>query len=89
MINFNIKYIFIYSRTKLNLVKGQTARDEILLNTTSAPSFPIWFSLYIRNEKNQKPNNNLKIIVKFRENINIFIMNFNKFFNFYIASLIK
>jgi hypothetical protein len=43
----------------LKLVKGQLARDEILLDTSSAPFSPILLPLKIRKEKIKKPNNNL------------------------------
>jgi hypothetical protein len=51
-----IKYLFIYDRSKLKLVKGQLARDEILLDISSPPFPPIWLPLKIRKEKIQKPN---------------------------------
>jgi hypothetical protein len=43
-----IKYLFIYYRFKLKLVKGQLARDEILLDTYSTPFSPILLYLKIR-----------------------------------------
>jgi hypothetical protein len=43
-----IKYLYIYYRSKLKLVKGQFAREEILLDTYSAPFSPILFQLNIR-----------------------------------------
>jgi hypothetical protein len=51
-----IKYLFIYNRFKLKLVKGQLARDEIPLDTSSAPFPPILLFLKIRNAIIQKPN---------------------------------
>jgi hypothetical protein len=38
-----IKYLFIYPMFKLKLVKGQLARDEIPLDTSSAHLSPIMF----------------------------------------------
>jgi hypothetical protein len=55
-----LKYLFIYDRSKLKLAKGQLARDEIPLDTSSAPFSPILFKLKIRIEKIQKPKNYLK-----------------------------
>jgi hypothetical protein len=57
-----IKYLFIYLRFRLKLLKGQLARDEIPLIKYSAPFSPILFQLKIKKEKIQKPNNYLKII---------------------------
>jgi hypothetical protein len=48
---FYIKYIFIYHRSKMKLVKGHLARDEILLVTFIAPFFPIKLLLKISKEK--------------------------------------
>jgi hypothetical protein len=53
---FYIKYLFIYSRYKLKLFKGHFARDEIPLDTSSAPFSPILFLLLIRKEKIKKLN---------------------------------
>jgi hypothetical protein len=50
-----IKYLYIYSRSKLKLVNGQLARDEIPLDTYSAPFTLILLFLKIRIEKIQKP----------------------------------
>jgi hypothetical protein len=47
-----IKYLFIYIRSNLNLVKGQLARVEISFDTSSAPFSPILLLLKIRKEKN-------------------------------------
>jgi hypothetical protein len=55
-----LKYKFIYPRSKLKLVKGQLARDEIPLDTSLAPFIPILLSLKIKKEKFQKPNNYYK-----------------------------
>jgi hypothetical protein len=56
-----IKYLFIYYRFKLKLVKGELlARDEIPLDKSSAPYSPILFPLKIKKEKIQKPNNYYK-----------------------------
>jgi hypothetical protein len=43
----------------LKLVKGQLAKDEILLDSSSAPFSPILLPLKIGKEKIQKPNNYL------------------------------
>jgi hypothetical protein len=53
----NIKYLFIYIRSKLKLVKGQLASYKILLDTSSAPFSPIEFLLKIRKEKVKNPIN--------------------------------
>jgi hypothetical protein len=50
----DIKYLFIYERIKLKLVKGQLARIEIPLDTSSAPLSPISLSLKSRKAKIQK-----------------------------------
>jgi hypothetical protein len=55
-----IKYLYIYYRSKLKLIKGQLARDEIPLDNSQAPFSPISLYLKIRKEKIQKPNNYLK-----------------------------
>jgi hypothetical protein len=47
----NVKYLFIYNRSKLKLVIGQLARDEIPLDTSSAPFSPILFPLKIKKKK--------------------------------------
>jgi hypothetical protein len=52
----HINNLFIYSRFKLKLFKGQLTRDEIPLDTSSAPFSPILLKLKIRKEKIQKPN---------------------------------
>jgi hypothetical protein len=44
----------------LKLVKGQLARDDISLDTSSAPLSPILLCLKIIKEKTQKSNNYLK-----------------------------
>jgi hypothetical protein len=54
-----LKYLYIYHRFKLKLVKGQLARDEILLDTSSAPFSLISLRLKIRKEKINKLNNYL------------------------------
>jgi hypothetical protein len=51
-----IKYLFIYDRSKLKLVKGQLERDEIHLDTSSAPFSPILLPLKIRKEEIKKLN---------------------------------
>jgi hypothetical protein len=61
-----IKYLFICQRLKLKLAKGQLARDEIPLDTTSASLSLILLSLKIRKEKMKKQNkylfkNNFKL----------------------------
>jgi hypothetical protein len=76
-----IKYLFIYLRFRLKLLKGQLARDEIPLIKYSAPFSPILFQLKIKKEKNQKPNNYLTNNFKFKENIKIFIKILNKNFS--------
>jgi hypothetical protein len=48
----DIKYLFIYERIKLKLVKGQLARVEIPLDTSSAPFSPIL--LLLKNIKKIK-----------------------------------
>jgi hypothetical protein len=53
-INLFLKYLFIYFRFKLKLVKGQLARNEIPLDTSVAPFFPILLELKIKKEKNSK-----------------------------------
>jgi hypothetical protein len=55
-----IKYLFIYSKFKLKLVKGQFARDKIILDKSLAPFSPILLLLKIIKEKIQKSNNYLK-----------------------------
>jgi hypothetical protein len=50
------KYLYIYSRYKLKLVKGQLARDNIHLDTSSAPFFPIFLELKIKKENIKKTN---------------------------------
>jgi hypothetical protein len=57
---FYIKYLFIYHRSKMKLVKGNLARDEILLETSIAPFFPIFLLLKIIKEKILKSKNFLK-----------------------------
>jgi hypothetical protein len=54
--NYFINNIFIYPRFRLKLVKGQLARDEIPLDTSSALFSPIFLKLKIRKEKIQKSN---------------------------------
>jgi hypothetical protein len=44
----HINNLFIYSRSKLKLAKGQLARDEIPLDTSLAPFSPILLRLKIR-----------------------------------------
>jgi hypothetical protein len=52
-----IKYLFIYLRFKLKLVKEQLlAREKIPLDNSSAPLSPILLRLKIRKEKIKKPN---------------------------------
>jgi hypothetical protein len=66
----------------LKLVKGQLARDEIPIDTSSTPLSLILLHLKIRKEKIQKPNNLLKIIssqkkiIKYllRNKINYFLL---------------
>jgi hypothetical protein len=58
-----IKYLFIYDRSKIKLVKGKLAREEIPLDKSPAPFSPNLFPLKIKKEKIQKPNNYLKNIV--------------------------
>jgi hypothetical protein len=60
-----MKYLFIYSRFKLKLVKGQLARDYMPLDTSSAPFSLILLILKIRKKKfksqiNFHLKNNLK-----------------------------
>jgi hypothetical protein len=62
---FYIKFIFIYDRSKIKLIKGQLARNEIPLDNSSAPLSSIRLSLKIWKENIQKPNNRL-----FKNNIN-------------------
>jgi hypothetical protein len=67
------KYLFIYLRFKLKLVKGQLlARDEIPLDTSSAPFSSILLPLKIIKEIIQKRNNYLKNNFKSKENIKIY-----------------
>jgi hypothetical protein len=56
-----MKYIIIYYRFKLKLVKGQLARDKILLDNFSAPFYPILLSLKIWKVKIIKPKKYLNI----------------------------
>jgi hypothetical protein len=49
--------LFIYISSKLKIVKGQLARDEIPLDISSAPFFPILLRLKIKIEKIKNPNN--------------------------------
>jgi hypothetical protein len=77
-----IKYLYIYSRSNLKLVKGQLARDEIPLDTSSAPFTPILLSLKIRKEKIQKSNNYLKNYFKTKINLKICIRKLNNLFSF-------
>jgi hypothetical protein len=77
-----IKYLFIYLRFKLKLVKGQLlARDEIPLVTSSAPFSPILLPLKIIKEIIQKRNNYLKNNFKSKENIKIYKRKLNKLFS--------
>jgi hypothetical protein len=69
IIILSLKYLSIYYRFKLKLVKEQLARDEIHLDTSSAPFSPILFFLHMGNEKIKKPNNYLKNNLNSKENI--------------------
>jgi hypothetical protein len=73
----------------MKIVKGQLARDEIPLDTSSAPLSPIMLLLKIRKEKIQKPNNYIKNNFKLKENIKIVNSRLNKLHNFVVHSLIK
>jgi hypothetical protein len=84
-----IKYLFIYLRFRLKLLKGQLARDEIPLIKYSTPFSPILFQLKIKKEKIQKPNNYLKNTFKFKENIKIFIKILNKNFSLGVNTRLK
>jgi hypothetical protein len=88
-ITFFIKYLFIYPRFKLILVKGQLARDEIPLYTSSTPFSPKWLPLKICNEKIQKAINYLKDNLKLNENSTIIFKKLNKFFSFCFDTSLK
>jgi hypothetical protein len=77
-----VKFLFIYNRSKLKLVKGQFARDEIHLDTSSAPLSPILLLLKIRKEKIQKPNNYLKDNLRYKVNIKLFTKKLKILFSF-------
>jgi hypothetical protein len=59
------------------LVKGQLARDLILLDISSAPFTPILLFLKKRKEIIQKPNKCIRYNFKSKENIKLFISKLN------------
>jgi hypothetical protein len=82
----DLKYLFIYTRFKLKLVKGQLARDKIPLVTYSVPFSPILLLLKISIEKIQKQNNCLKIISSKKKVLKIFIRKLNRLFSFSVGT---